>query len=359
MKNKPYTRMLISVIACGCALAWSVRAFADTITLKTAARQRDGVQTIALSDIASLAGDEAQRLADVQVASIKPGAGKPLEVSVADVRRALDAAGANWAKVNLSGRSVIVRPARAADSLPPQAMASVAIEADAPAGPQRSPALALDSIVHERTIRGSIAVLIVTSLRVDPREIRLASSADDAAILATSLDSGRFQVHPLGSLAGDRVVFEVRVWNGATVESKGQIAFTVERMMPETHAVRDLSRGSTIAEGDVQMQSRWMSASEALQTAPLAALVGRSLTRSISAGEAIRVRDVAQEAIIRRGDLVNVRCLVGSVAISIQAEARGEGCIGDAVEVRKSGERESFMARITGRGEAVVDLARR
>jgi hypothetical protein len=40
----------------------------------------------------------------------------------------------------------------------------------------------------------------------------------------------------------------------------------------------------------------------------------------------------------------------------MQAEARADGADGDTIELRKPGERDTFRATITGRGQAVVDL---
>jgi hypothetical protein len=53
-----------------------------------------------------------------------------------------------------------------------------------------------------------------------------------------------------------------------------------------------------------------------------------------------------------------VRCLVGGVVISLEAEARTEGAKGDRIELRKLGERDTFMATATGPGAAVIDLSR-
>jgi len=61
---------------------------------------------------------------------------------------------------------------------------------------------------------------------------------------------------------------------------------------------------------------------------------------------------------VKKGDQITVRCLVGGVAISVQAEARADGAAGEIIELRKLGERESFTAKVVGRSEAVLDLSR-
>jgi flagella basal body P-ring formation protein FlgA len=61
--------------------------------------------------------------------------------------------------------------------------------------------------------------------------------------------------------------------------------------------------------------------------------------------------------VVERGDRVKVRCLVGGIVIALKAEARADGAEGDTIELRKLGERSTFLATVTGRGEAIVDLA--
>lgn len=353
-----------TILASLVAISMFTGAHADTITLKSAARHQGETNIVTLGDVASLEGDEAQRLASVQVGAMKTR-GKPMEITVAEVRKALDAAGVNWAKVDLSGRSVIVRPQRDEAAPPPQAMTANAIEGAA--APEQKPtpidpeanSIALDAMVNVQTIGGSIANLIIANLRVDPRSIRVRIADEDKALLQTDLADGRFEVQPLGSFAGDRLAFSIRAWNGNAAESRGQVTLLVQRQTPVSRLRRDVSRSDAITEADIQTVESWLSPSEAMQVAPRASVVGRSASRSMHAGETIRVRDIDREATVKRGQLVTIRCLVGGVAISLQAEARAEGSIGDALEFRKTGERDSFLATVTGPNEAVVDLGRK
>jgi flagella basal body P-ring formation protein FlgA len=178
-------------------------------------------------------------------------------------------------------------------------------------------------------------------------------------LLATALNTARFEVQPLGAFTGDRMEFAVRRWDGATSRVLGQVTLMLERRATVTRLRQDVPRDRVLTVDDLETSEAWLSASEALNVAPRDAIVGRSLTRSLKAGDVIRTRDLQQEVLVKRGDVVTVRCLVGGVAISLQAEARADGAQGDAVEFRKTGERENFVATITGRNQAMVDLSRR
>lgn len=90
----------------------------------------------------------------------------------------------------------------------------------------------------------------------------------------------------------------------------------------------------------------------------LVGAVGRAVLKSLRAGDVLRQKHIRRETLIRRGDLVIVRCLVGGIVISIHAEARADGAKGQTIEFRKLGERATFLAEVAGHAEAVVDLAR-
>jgi len=84
---------------------------------------------------------------------------------------------------------------------------------------------------------------------------------------------------------------------------------------------------------------------------------GRVAGKRLRAGDVLRGKDVQRETLIERGDRVTVRCLVGGVVISLQAEACEHGAEGQTIEFRKLGERDQFRATVSGRGEAVIDLS--
>ena len=79
----------------------------------------------------------------------------------------------------------------------------------------------------------------------------------------------------------------------------------------------------------------------------------------LKAGDLINKKDVKSEILVNRGDRVIVRCVVGGVVISLEATARSNAAEGEKVELRKLGERDTFMATVTGPGAAIVDLSRR
>src|SRR5688572_20749723 len=119
--------MRISMTSFVSVLLLCASAHPDSITLKHSVRLIGKQAIITLADIANVQGERAAALAELPIATLRDD-GAALEIQIQDVRAKLDDAGVNWGQVNLSGRSVVIRPARSADAAPPQAMSAVAIE---------------------------------------------------------------------------------------------------------------------------------------------------------------------------------------------------------------------------------------
>jgi flagella basal body P-ring formation protein FlgA len=119
---------------------------------------------------------------------------------------------------------------------------------------------------------------------------------------------------------------------------------------------RDMEKDQIMAEDDLTVAEQWLPPSQAAMSVSSVQAIGRAAARKLNSGERLRDNSLRRDAMVKRGEQVIVRCLVGGVAISMQAEARTDGAEGDTIELRKPGERDTFRATITGRGQAVVDL---
>ncbi len=107
---------------------------------------------------------------------------------------------------------------------------------------------------------------------------------------------------------------------------------------------------------DLAVEARWLPPTTAIRLATLVQAVGRVASGRLRGGNVLRKSDIARQFVIKRGDRVMVRCIVGGVVISLEAEARGDGAEGDTIELRKLGERDTFIATVTGPHAAVMDL---
>ena len=348
------------VAVCGFAvmtLAFGAESFADSITLKNAVRLVGDAKVVTLADIAEIDGHDASRYSNLHIADINTP-GSVMEISVKDVRTALEQAGVNWALVNLSGRKVIVRPSRDGSAEAPIAMAGASLgnaksikAASVPSQPSTA-----DAIVSSGTIRGQVADRIVAGLHVDPKNLRLNFDDGDAAFLDSGLDTMRLEIDPQSSFNSDRIALTLRLWSDNRVQSQRTISVQPLLLIKAATAMHDIEKDQIIAEENLASTDQWLPPSQVALTISLPQAVGRSAAKKLNAGEVIRDKSIRRDAIVKRGEQVTVRCLVGGVAISMQAEARADGSEGDVIELRKQGERDTFRATVTGRAEAVVDL---
>lgn len=333
---------------------------ADTIVLRASARAPQDRKTITLGDIATLDGTEAAKHAELVVATLDDPAAI-VTLRLADIRAALEAAEINWAKVNLNGRDVLIRPRITRGTTQPQAMKPISITNRAERSRVRESAepqpIVASTLAQEGSLRSAIASLLMNGLQVDAANLQLLFDDRDAEVLALNDPALRFQIDPITSLRSDRVAFSIVVWRGAEVERKATVTVQPYLAVRAADAVREIGRGDKIRPEDLTVRTTWVRPSFVDRVAD-PDLSGKVATRALEAGTTLTQRDVAGQTVIDRGDRVLIRCLSGGIVINFEAEARGKGAVGERIEFRKVGERETFLAIVAAKGEAVLDLRR-
>ena len=331
---------------------------AGEIILRRAVRMPQDRDSLTLGDIATLEGDDARALAEtVMWTSDDPA--RIAKIPLATIRARLDEAGAHRGALHLSGGDVTVRPRPAAGQRPAAMQpASIDEHREVVSVPRehREDTFLAAGLMHEPTVRGAIAQRFIASLRVDPADLRLTFDLNDEDLLAADLNQHRVEIQPTSSLESERATLTVRFWaDGLAVRAE---SVTVRPLLRTAvcRLMRQVGRGEAILESDLSQEAEWISPGAARKYPAADDLVGLLASRGMSEGAALRGQDVRREALIARGERVTVRCISGNVVIALTAEARGDAALGEEVELRKVGERETFLARVTGPGEAVVDL---
>jgi flagella basal body P-ring formation protein FlgA len=330
----------------------------DSIALRGAVRLDAGARVVRLADVATLTGPEAEAFADLVVAEL-PDASAVAEVRVRDVRAKLTDAGAHWGRLDLSGGRTIVRGRPHGDAAPPMAMTGAALE-EVPTVAKPDATTWLDAAVAaEATLRGELFRFVARNLGVAPDQMQMAIHGPDAAVPMSSTADRRFEIQPLGSITGAQTEVSVRAWRDGRAVDRWILRVVPRVRCEVAAATRDIRRGETIAASDGTVEARWLSPPAAAKAARCGAVTGRVAAMPIAAGEPMLDSQLRKQLVVRRGDLVMVRCVVGGLVVSLRAEARADGAAGDTVELRKLGERETFLATISGPAEAVIDLSRR
>lgn len=355
------SRPLVLVAA---LVALSAASRADTVVLKPSVRLDPTVREVRLADVAELDGPLALAHAQLLVAQ-RDDPARLLELTVADVRRALDGAGVHWGKVHLSGRRAIVRPAAANGAAAPRAMATLSLDGargDASAASARDhvhPAHSAAALLEEMTVRGALVRSLVERLARPAADVRLRFDPQDANVLDIPLAPGlRCELEPLSGIGGPRFQVAVRLWHDGGTVDQHAVGGAIEVRAATVVPVRDIRRGETVRAADLAPSPRWLAPQAADAAATAASAAGRVATTKLSPEHYVRRAQVEAPLVVRRGDQVTARCIVGGLVISMKAEVRGDGAEGDVVECRKLGERETFTAVVAGPGEVVVDSTR-
>jgi flagella basal body P-ring formation protein FlgA len=340
-------------------MAVSVVARADEIALKTSVRLEADASAVHLADIAELTGQQAAGYSELVIVELSE-TDEMSEITIQQVRDKLSEAGVHWGRVQLSGGKVLVEiPRRAADSRP-LAMAPAAL-ATREQRPPRVDRIAEHQpgadLVASHTLGGVVARMIAAGLRVNPPDLRLIFDPADSAFLETPEDAYRFEIQPLSNLRGDRIELAVRAWSEGRIQARRSLTVRPVVRAETVVAACDMDRDEVFQESDLTVERQWLQPSEAAGLTTLVQAVGSASTKPLRAGDVVGRKQVRSRILIERGDQAMVRCLVGGIVISLQAEARADGAEGETIEFRKIGERETFRATVTGPAEAVIDLS--
>ena len=125
-------------------------------------------------------------------------------------------------------------------------------------------------------------------------------------------------------------------------------------------AVRPLQRGAIVSAADVELrpQSGTSRRISAVRGSTLFhqvdAVVGLEIMRSIRSDQPLEPRMLRRPLLVRRGDVIRVIARASGVTIKTTARATHDGAAGDLVTLQSETNKEKFLARVTGLGQAEV-----
>lgn len=344
----------LTMLASGVLAAQAADTRTTVVRLRSSATlvAKDGADSVAarpitLMDVADVDGPNADALRSVIITEDLrrlPVAGPGVvSVGLTAVRSALDSAGVHWGRTVLSGSVCEVRHDWPTESR------SVRLERAERAAPQ------VVDVSGEMTVRKAIALRIASHLDVEPTGLRLLIRAADASALDRPTGSWRIDVEAGASAASARLPVRVFAYEGdrLAMSQTADVEVLIERGV--LVAAKDISRGDSIASDSFRSEHRWLSPAQASQAvlelggdpAPVASSRIREGT--------LLTREMMQAPIAaKRGDTVWVHCLSGSVRIKAKARAMESIRDGEVGLFRLEGSQETFRARMSGSGRAVM-----
>lgn len=118
-------------------------------------------------------------------------------------------------------------------------------------------------------------------------------------------------------------------------------------------AAHDIARGDSIREEDVTLRRVVVNTVRGYFSNPKE-IVGTRANQSLKKGSIFRSQTVSPELLVRRGDRVTMKAVVGSVELISEGVARQDGGKGEYIRVYNSGTRVSVVCRIVDEHTVLV-----
>jgi flagella basal body P-ring formation protein FlgA len=340
---------MIAILFAAAVLTIGIAARGDTIRLHAQA-EAPGPQ-VRLAEVAHLEGPLAKRFADTVVGSFA-GEATQLQLSMGELRQVLGEHGINWGLVTLRGfANCRVHRTGAGESSP-----------DAP--PARTPgdAAAISNVEVEinldsaSTLRGLVVARLAELTGATASDLRVTFSERDEALLQQGALIDRFEIESPASRFVGRVPLTIRRYRGDRVAETLQVAAQVERRALVIVATRSISRGERFSADAVAVREVFLRDDRGEPIRDLKLVVGQIASAQLREGAVLYPSMIETPLMVRRGELVTVRCISGGLVVRTVARAGGDGRLDEVIEVRNETTRQTFAATVTGVREATIHL---
>jgi flagella basal body P-ring formation protein FlgA len=333
-------RMLLLLVG-ALVLAFGIAAHADSVRLYDQA----GIDTekVTLADVAELSGPLALALGEIELAMVTDGRGE-VEISLDEVESALDEAGVNWGQVSLRGFPAC----RVTRLAPPTGVGigrgqAVAANIETPLG--------LDAGL---TLRARVEALIVNRTGLPSDELRIGFNDRDSARLDRPVLGQSFEIEPTGLNKLGRVPLMIRFYESGRVTQTLSVRAHVQRVLLAVVASGPIQRGQIFTLANLAVRECRLESDGVIPITDPMLAVGQQATATMRDGEVLIARKVKAPVMVKRGELVTVRCLIGGLIVRTVGRAAEEGSLDDIIQVRSEKNRSGFSAVVSGRGEVVI-----
>lgn len=335
---------LVVLLAAAASLWLAGSVHAGSVRLKLSAHAGPG--PVRLAEVAQLQGDDAQKLADVVVAQLDQDH-KQLRLTLAQVRAALDEAGANWGLLSLGGFTHCrVQLAKAVVHTPPPVPAQ-----DAAANPTHKV-----TPTSPLTLRSKVEQALIALAKAKPGDLRITFGTGDAKLLDRDLSGGRYQIQPMTRSAIGRVPVVVRQYQAGRIARTFTINADVARRYDAVVMVRSLGRGDRFTKGDLAVKTVYIDNTAKQPVTDVSLVVGQQAASMMPKGSVVYPDRIQSPVLVKRGDLVTVRCMAGALVIRTVGRAADNGSIDDTVRIRNESTHETYVAVVTGQRQVMVKL---
>lgn len=199
-------------------------------------------------------------------------------------------------------------------------------------------------------LRDHIRARIAAEFGVADQDLRVEFAASDANLIRTATTGLTVEVQPLGISADMPIA--VTTYDGERIVLSETLRAKVTVRRSVLVAARPIENRGAITGDDYEPEQRWVDPT--MVAATTADMEGATARASLDPGETIEGRHVQPPVIVERGDLVTVRCVMGSIVAKVSARALDDGRDGDRIRFEPVNGGRRFHATINGPGRAVL-----
>lgn len=298
-----------------------------------------------LRDLADVSGVDAKTQAKLEGIVIGPApvSGRTLRLDYAAIRKQLQSAGVNLARVTFTGHNAV--QVRAAADRPKIQRTSfeVAGIGIANTATQRRAETLLTNAVRQYVRRQAPDVgRLDVRLDVDPADARRVVSAHR---LAYDVRGGSKPWVDRGQ------TLKVRFYDPRRRLQEIAVRCFVSRSPYVLAARYRIPRGEIIQAEDLE----WRQVESAGRSfRDLRDVVGKETSRAVAKGRVLTKSDVRRVPLVRSNDVVQVSSSRNGITVSRYMKARKEGALGEIVPFAELQGRDVILAKVTGQGRAKV-----
>ncbi len=333
-------RMLMLLLA-ALVMAFGIAARADSVRLY----DQVGVEgsSVTLAQVAYLDGPSAREFGHVVLASLDSGRDE-FTVTLDTVEAALDQAGINWGLVSLRGfntcRVMRLGPPPAAILDRGQAV-SANIETPIDLG-------------STLTLRGMLEQHLADHAGVQLADLRIRFADHDIKKLDIPALGRSVEIEPRAGKTLGRVSVVVRLYDAKRIAETLHINAQVQHKLLAVVADGPIARGEVFTRDRLKVQECVVEDDTLIPVTDPVTILGQESASSLRAGEMVSIQTVKSPVMVKRGELVDVRCFVGGLIVKTVGRAAEKGSIGDLISVRNESNGQDFLAVVSGRQQAVV-----
>ncbi len=339
--NKTTAIAAVLILTTTCGLAWGM----GSIRLLDQA----GCESVevTLSCIAELQGDQALSLADTVITRFRLN-DRELTVTLDTLRDVLCDAGVNWSKVSLKGftRCRVSRLA-AEDELPTQQEGPVLSNIEGE--------LDLETTV---TLKDRILEMMERELCADRHDLQLTYSRRDEELVSRSILTGQYELEPVVGVKLGRLPVTIRRYEDGRAVETFTVNVEVRRRVLAVVATRTIGKGDLFNADNLTVTEVWLDSDRGEPVDDPELIRGQVASTVLRESTVIYPSHVRSPLLVKRGELVTVRCFSGVLVVRTVVRAMENGALDDLIQVRNESTRETFNATVTGRRQAVIELNR-